>query len=75
MSWYRKVVADWNNIPAFLDHFEIELAEAKKEVKVTGNIEKASTQLPGYVEHRFGPVARIRSYIRTSKYTTKKETK
>ena len=35
MNWYSKIVADWNNIPSFLDYFEIELAEAKKEVKVT----------------------------------------
>ena len=37
MSWYRKVVQDWNHIPACLDHFEKELAEARTEVKIKGN--------------------------------------
>ena len=53
MSWYRKVVADWNNIPQCLDHFEKELAEARTEVKIKGNVERNSTELPAYVELRF----------------------
>ena len=63
MNWYSKIVADWNNIPAFLDYFEDELAVAKTEVKVIGNIEKASTQLPGYVEHRFGQLQEIEAIL------------
>jgi hypothetical protein len=63
MNWYSKIVADWNNIPAFLDHFEDELAEAKTEVKVTGNIEKASASMPGIVEMRFAQLQEIEAIL------------
>ena len=63
MSWYRKIVADWKHIPAALDHFETELDSAKLEVKVKGNIEKASTELPGYVEHRFGQLQELEAIL------------
>jgi hypothetical protein len=63
MSWYRKIVADWKHIPAALDYFEAELDGAKLEVKVKGNIEKASTELPGYVEHRFGQLQELEAIL------------
>lgn len=63
MSWYRKVVADWNNIPACLDHFEKELAEARTEVKIRGNMEKSSSELPAYVELRFSQLQEIEAIL------------
>lgn len=63
MSWYRKIVADWNSIPACLDYFEKELAEARYEVKVQGNIEKNATELPAYVEFRFGQLQEIEAIL------------
>lgn len=63
MSWYRKVVADWNNIPGCLDHFEKELAEARTEVKIKGNMEKSSAELPAYVELRFSQLQEIEAIL------------
>ena len=63
MSWYRKVVADWNNIPQCLDHFEKELAEARTEVKIKGNVERNSTELPAYVELRFSQLQEIEAIL------------
>jgi hypothetical protein len=63
MSWYRKVVQDWNHIPACLDHFEKELAEARTEVKIKGNVEKNSTELPAYVELRFSQLQEIEAIL------------
>ncbi len=63
MSWYRKIVANWNSIPACLDHFEKELAEARYEVKVQGNIEKNATELPAFVEFRFGQLQEIEAIL------------
>ena len=63
MSWYRKVVADWNNIPACLDHFEKELAEARTEVKIRGNMEKSSSELPAYVELRFSQLQELEAIL------------
>jgi hypothetical protein len=63
MSWYRKVVQDWNNIPQCLDHFETELAEARSEVKIKGNVEKNSTELPAYVELRFSQLQELEAIL------------
>lgn len=63
MSWYRKIVADWNQIPACLDFFEKELEEARQEVKVKGNVERNATQLPGYVELRFGQLQELEAIL------------
>jgi hypothetical protein len=53
MSWYAKVSKDIAHLPNCLDYFYNELEEARKEVKIYGNVEKASAALPGIVEHRF----------------------
>ena len=63
MSWYRKVVQDWNNIPSCLDHFDKELAEARAEVKIKGNVEKNSTELPAYVELRFSQLQELEAIL------------
>ena len=63
MSWYSKVVADWSKIPACIDHFEKELLDARNEVKIYGNVEKNATQLPGYVEQRFGQLQEIEAIL------------
>ncbi len=63
MSWYAKVSKDLANLPNCLDHFYQELDEAKKEVKIYGNIEKASASLPGIVEHRFNQLQEIEAIL------------
>ena len=45
--WYSKVVASLNSIPDFIQHYEQELEEARREVAVYGNIEKNLAGLPG----------------------------
>ena len=63
MTWYSKVSQDVGNIPDAILHFEKELAEAKKEVKIVGNIEKASASMPGIVEHRFNQLQEIEAIL------------
>jgi hypothetical protein len=38
MGWYTKIAKDISNIPDAVDHFETELQEAKREVKIFGNL-------------------------------------
>ena len=52
--WYAKVSKDISHLPACIDHFYAELEDARREVKIYGNIEKASAALPGIVEQRCG---------------------
>ena len=59
MGWYTDIAKDISNIPDAVLYFEQELVEARKEVKLYGNVEKASAALPGIVEHRFAQLQEI----------------
>jgi hypothetical protein len=63
MSWYAKVSKDIANLPNCLNHFYNELDSAKLEVKVHGNVEKASAALPGIVEQRFNQLQEIEAVL------------
>jgi hypothetical protein len=63
MSWYAKVSKDISNLPNCLNHFYNELDSAKLEVKVHGNVEKASAALPGIVEQRFNQLQEIEAVL------------
>lgn len=61
--WYNKVSRDIAELPACLEYYYEQLAEAQREVKVIGNLEKASASLPGIVEHRFNQLQEIEAIL------------
>lgn len=63
MSWYAKVSKDIAHLPNCLDHFYTELDKARAEVKIHGNVEKASAALPGIVEQRFNQLQEIEAIL------------
>jgi hypothetical protein len=63
MGWYSDVARDISNIPDAAAYFEAELLEAKKECRVTGNIEKAAAAMPGVVEERFAQLQEIEAIL------------
>lgn len=63
MSWYSKVSKDIAHLPDCIDYFYAQLEDARKEVKVYGNVEKASAALPGIVEHRFNQLQEIEAIL------------
>ena len=63
MSWYSKVSKDIAHLPDCIDFYYGELDEARKEIKVYGNIEKASAALPGIVEQRFNQLQEIEAIL------------
>jgi len=63
MTWYAKVSKDIAHLPSCLDHFYNELEDARKEVKIHGNVEKASASLPGIVEHRFNQLQEMEAIL------------
>jgi hypothetical protein len=63
MTWYAKVSKDIAHLPSCLDHFYDELENARKEVKIHGNVEKASASLPGIVEHRFNQLQEMEAIL------------
>jgi hypothetical protein len=63
MSWYSKVSRDIGHLPDCLDHFYLELDQARLEVKIHGNVERSSVELPGIVEHRFNQLQEIEAVL------------
>ena len=63
MGWYSEVARDISKIPDAINYFENELVEARNEVKLSGNVEKAAAQLPGVVEHRFHQLQEIEAIL------------
>jgi hypothetical protein len=61
--WYSRVVASLGSIPDFIDHYEKELDEARKEVTVYGNIEKNLAGLPGITERRFNQLQEVEAVL------------
>jgi len=63
MGWYSAVSRDINQIPAAIQYFETELVDAKIEVKLKGNVERAAAEMPGIVEHRFNQLQEIEAIL------------
>lgn len=63
MGWYSRVSRDISEIPAAIKYFEDELVQAKIEVKIKGNIERAAAEMPGIVEHRFNQLQEIEAIL------------
>ena len=63
MGWYSEVSRDISKIPTAVQYFETELAEAKHEVKLSGNVERAAAEMPGIVEHRFNQLQEIEAIL------------
>jgi hypothetical protein len=61
--WYSKVVASLGNIPDFINHYEQELEDAKRDVRIGGLVEKNITALPGITEHRFNQLQEIEAIL------------
>jgi hypothetical protein len=61
--WYSKVVADLGTIPDFIAHYENELEDAKRDVRIGGLVEKNITALPGVTEHRFNQLQEIEAIL------------
>tara|TARA_B100001057_G_scaffold487173_1_gene569469 strand:+ start:1296 stop:1751 length:456 start_codon:yes stop_codon:yes gene_type:complete len=63
MSWYGRVTNDLANLPPFVEHYEREVAEAKKESSINGNVERNLRDLPGITEHRFNQLQEIEAVL------------
>ena len=63
MGYYSEVSRDINKIPNAIQHFEDELAAARLEVKLKGNVERAAAELPGIVEQRFNQLQEIEAIL------------
>jgi len=62
-NWYTRVSMNLGVIPDFIQHFESELEQAKREVKVYGNVEKNIAAIPGVTEHRFNQLQEVEAVL------------
>ena len=63
MGWYSEVSRDISKIPDAVQHFEDELVDARIEIKLKGNVERAAAEMPGIVEHRFNQLQEIEAIL------------
>jgi hypothetical protein len=61
--FYNKIVRDLSALPDFIDYYEKELDEAKKECGIKGSLEKSLSQLPGITEHRFNQLQEVEAVL------------
>jgi|TARA_B110000858_G_scaffold177712_1_gene212936 hypothetical protein len=63
MGWYSEVSRDISKITDAVIYFDSELLNAKQEVKLKGNVERAAAEMPGIVEHRFNQLQEIEAIL------------
>ncbi len=62
-QYYNRIVNDLGAIPSFINYYESELEEAKRECHVKGIVERNITALPGITEHRFNQLQEIEAVL------------
>ena len=63
INWYNEVSRSLDKIPDCINHYEEEYKKARQEVRLYGNLEKASAALPGIVEERFSQLQQIEAIL------------
>ncbi len=63
MGWYSEIARDVSKIPDAVAHYEKELQDAKNEIKLKGNVERAAAEMPGIVAHRFNQLQEIEAIL------------
>lgn len=63
MGWYSEIARDISKIPSAIQYFENEISEARQEIKLKGNIERAAAEMPGLVEHRFNQLQEVEAIL------------
>jgi len=61
--WYSRITQDISVLPDFITYYEKELDDARKEVKIHGNLEKQLAALPGSTEFRFYQIQEIEAVL------------
>lgn len=63
MGWYSNISRDISEIPNAIDYFDNELKQARQEVKLKGSLERAASEMPGIIEHRFNQLQEIEAIL------------
>ena len=63
MGWYSDIARDVGKIPDAIQYFEDELTEAKGQIRIKGNVERAAAEMPGIVEQRFNQLQELEAIL------------
>jgi|TARA_B110000305_G_C19402838_1_gene621081 hypothetical protein len=63
MGWYSEVSRDVSKIPSAIAYYEAQIVDAQPEIKLRGNVEKAASEMPGIVAHRFNQLQEIEAIL------------
>lgn len=61
--WYNRITQDLALLPDFINFFQSELEQARREVSIKGNIERNLSSLPGITEQRFNQLQEIEAVL------------
>ncbi len=71
--WYNAVTEDISNVSNAIKFFDKEVEEARKEVSLTGNLEKASASMPGLIVFRFNQLQELEAILEFLNIAYRKE--
>ncbi len=63
MTWFNTVTQDLTQIANCIEYYEAEIADAKSDIRLRGNVEIASREMPGIFEHRFNQLQDIEAIL------------
>ena len=63
MNWYDRVSKDISCIPDAVAYYTQELDAAKLDTKISGRLERVSSDMPGIVEQRFNQLQEIEAIL------------
>lgn len=63
MNWYTRITQDISLLPDYIEHCEAELLQAKREVAISGLVEKNATQLPAVTDLRFSQLQEVEAVL------------
>ena len=63
MNWYDRVSKDISCIPDAVAYYTQELDAAKQDTKISGRLERVSSDMPGIVEQRFNQLQEIEAIL------------
>lgn len=62
-TWFNTVTQDLAQIANCIEYYEAEIASAKTDIRLRGNVEVASREMPGIFEHRFNQLQDIEAIL------------
>jgi hypothetical protein len=61
--WYDKITSDLSVIPDFIQYYNTELEQAKRDTSIKGRVEQSLSKLPGVTEERFNQLQEIEAVL------------